>query len=64
MKAILITFVLFLSVGASADEAEVRDPREFFFHQTFGDLTEELQLAKTEGKKGILLFFEAEGCPY
>jgi len=47
-----------------AVETEVRDPREYFFTQSFGDLPEELQTAKAQGKQGILLFFEAEGCPY
>lgn len=47
-----------------AGEAEIRDPREFFFTQSFGDLPEELQTAKAEGKQGMLLFFEADGCPY
>ena len=36
----------------------------FFFTQSFGDLPEELQVAKEQGKQGMLLFFEAEGCPY
>jgi thioredoxin-related protein len=59
--------VLLLLMTASAfgqDDATERDPREYFFSQTFGDLPEELGQVKKEGKKGILLFFEAEGCPY
>jgi thioredoxin-related protein len=43
---------------------DTRDPREHFFIQTFGDLPEELELARREDKKGILFFFEAEACPY
>jgi thioredoxin-related protein len=43
---------------------ETRDPREFFFTQSFGDLPEELETARQEGKLGMLLFFEAEGCSY
>ena len=60
-------FVLLLLMTASAlaqDDDTVRDPREYFFSQTFGDLPEELNQVKEEGKKGMLLFFEAEGCPY
>jgi len=47
-----------------ATDKESRDPREFFFTQSFGDLPEELQTAEEEGKQGMLLFFEAEACPY
>jgi thioredoxin-related protein len=57
---------LFLMVTANvfAGDQAVRDPREFFFTQSFGDLPEELATAKMQGKQGMLLFFEAEGCPY
>jgi len=63
--------ILALSLGAAgpfsagdAQGAETRDPREFFFAQTFGDLPEELEEARKAGKLGLLLFFEQEGCPY
>ena len=48
----------------TADENTWRDPRAFFFIQSFGDLPEELQMAREQGKKGMLLFFESEGCSY
>ena len=41
-----------------------RDAREYFFTPTFGDLPEEMQLARDDGKLGMLLFFEAESCSY
>ena len=41
-----------------------RDPSEHFFDQTFGDLPEELERARAEGKQGILLFFEMDECPF
>jgi len=47
-----------------ADEAETRDPRQYFFTQSFGDLPEEMQIARDAGKIGMLLFFETEDCPY
>jgi thioredoxin-related protein len=47
---------------AEEPDAE-RDPREFFFTQSFGDLPEELQQAREAGKLGMVLFFEMEGCP-
>lgn len=67
-RTVLAGFLLALSVlatgSASAGEPETRDAREFFFEQTFGDLPEEMQAAREQGKIGMLLFFEAEGCPY
>lgn len=44
--------------------AEVRDPYEHFFDQTLGDFTEELASARDQGKKGVLLFFEMDECPF
>ncbi|MCX8086684.1 MAG: thioredoxin family protein [Rhodocyclaceae bacterium] len=37
---------------------------EAFFDQTFGDFAAELKAARKEGKLGVLLVFEAEGCPF
>ena len=55
----------FLVAGAAfAAEPDTRDPREYFFTQTFGDLPEEMQVARDEDKLGMLLFFEADYCPY
>jgi len=47
-----------------ACEQVTRDAREYFFTQTFGDLPEEMQTARDDGKLGMLLFFEAESCLY
>ncbi len=59
------TMSLCLLVIAPARAAEgTRDPRQFFFAQSFGDLPEELDEARQAGKLGLLLFFEQEGCPY
>jgi len=56
---------LCLLVIGSAQAAEgTRDPRQFFFAQSFGDLPEELDEARQAGKLGLLLFFEQEGCLY
>ncbi len=35
-----------------------------FLEKSLGDFSEELDLAKSKGKKGVLIFFEQEGCPY
>lgn len=55
----LLLFVGF--VGNAA--AETRDVSRFF-NDNFGDLRNELQTAKTQGKKGILLMYEMDECPF
>ena len=50
--------------SALAEERERRNAREYFLTPTFGDLREELQVARDTDKLGMLLFFEAESCPY
>lgn len=60
MKFVFIT-LLVLSQFA---HAEVRDVEGHFFNQTLGDFSEELQQAKAAGKKGILLMFEQDECPF
>lgn len=49
---------------AAADGSAARDPGQFFFDQTFGDFSEELQNARDQGKQGILLMFEMDECPF
>lgn len=64
---LLVAVAVFASAAVAAPSeaaSETRDPREFFFSQTFGDLPDELAEARQVGKKGLLLFFEQEGCPY
>lgn len=56
-----ILFALLYSIPASA---EIRDPGEHFFESTFGDYSEELEIAREEGKKGVFLFFEEDDCPF
>jgi thioredoxin-related protein len=65
MLRIVLSLSLLSLLVLQADASEgPRDPREFFFSQTFGDLPEELEEARQAGKWGLLLFFEQEGCPY
>jgi len=61
--AIMLLPVLVAGI-ALAGEPETRNPREYFFTQTFGDLPEEMQAARDAGKLGMLLFFEADYCRY
>jgi thioredoxin-related protein len=35
-----------------------------FFDDTFNNLQEDLETAKTDGKKGVLLMFEMDECPF
>jgi thioredoxin-related protein len=56
----LITFML-VSLANAAGE---RDPYKYFFDETWGDLPEELIKAKQNGKKGVLIFFEMDECPF
>ena len=47
----------------AAVAGETPDSDEFFT-PTFGDLREEAATAREAGKLGVLLFFEADACPY
>jgi thioredoxin-related protein len=60
----LVAFmVLSFSLGVSSADAP-RDPYKFFFNESFGDYSEELENAKEEGKKAIMIFFEMDDCPF
>ena len=63
LKAVVSALVLW-SVTAIALAAAPRNPETHFFDQTLGDLSEELALAREQGKKGIVIFFEQEECPF
>jgi thioredoxin-related protein len=56
---LLTTLLLPLSSSAAS-----RDPATHFFQESFGDLTEELEIAREGGKKGIVIFFEMDDCPF
>jgi len=58
MIAGLIGLIGLLPLGGAAA------PSEAFFDTSFGDFAAELELARDEGKTGILLFFEQEECPF
>ncbi len=62
LKIILFTFIITLSSTGFA--APTRDPGQYFFQESFGDFSEELEIAKEEGKKGVLIFFEMDECPF
>ena len=52
-----------LAAPAPASET-LRDPYAHFFQNTFGDFTEETDVARDEGKKGVVIFFEMDECPF
>ena len=63
LAAGLLLLLLSLADVLAAD-SDIRDPQTSFFTQSFGDLQEELKTARAQGKQGVLLFFEADGCRY
>ena len=60
----LLLFLLATGFTSQVAAETLRDPGQHFFDQTFGDFSEELVLARDEGKQGILLMFEMEECPF
>jgi len=58
----LLSMLLILNQVANASAP--RDPYQYFFEQNLGDLTEEIETAIDEGKKGIFVFFEMDECPF
>jgi thioredoxin-related protein len=53
----------FISLGVAQASAP-RDPYVHFFQQSLGDFSEELVVAKEDGKKAVMLFFEQDECPF
>ena len=58
-----IYFVIFLLLSQVV-LAESKDPYKYFFNESWGDYKEELANAKAQGKKGIMIFFEMDECPF
>lgn len=65
MTKVICAYVLcWLLAGAAAATELTRDPGQYFFSETFGDFTEELETAREQGKKAILIMFEMDECPF
>lgn len=62
MRSLLLLVLLVLSSHGVANEP--RDPYKFFFHESWGDLPEEIAKAREQNKSGILVFFEMDECPF
>lgn len=61
LKKMLLLATMLLTTQVNAVP---QDPYKFFFNETWGDFKEELANAKAQGKKGILIFFEMDECPF
>ena len=44
--------------------SEIRDPQAYFFNESFGDFAEELENAREEDKRGVLIMFQQADCPF
>ncbi|MBE0509901.1 MAG: thioredoxin family protein [Chromatiales bacterium] len=64
MKKILFPFALLMMLAMPLQAELPRDPYQFFFNDTFGDFSDELETARQDGKSGVLLFFEMDDCPF
>jgi thioredoxin-related protein len=60
---VLIAAVLLLA-GMNVGIAETRDAEKNFFDAKLGDFKSELAVAKKAGKKGIVLMYELDDCPF
>ena len=63
-KKLPIFAFLLLVIPSLLQAASTRDPYQFFFQQSLGDLSEELEIARDEGKQGVFVFFEMDECPF
>ena len=68
IRSFMLLFLLQLnwigqSVAATAG-TQTRDPMEYFFHQSFNNLEEELEIALEENKSGVFIMFSDKDCPW
>lgn len=64
MKRFLAAVLLVASGALGADAEILRPPDTHFFHESFGDLEEELATARGAGKFGVMIMFEVNDCPW
>ena len=64
IQKLVFKFILFFVLGTGLLQAETRDPNSGFFQQSFGDFSDELEIAKDEGKKGVFVMFDDKDCPW
>ncbi len=63
-RNLTVSLFSLLFIISVSNASTPRDPYQYFFQQSLGDLTEELEIAREEGKKGVFLFFEMDECPF
>jgi thioredoxin-related protein len=61
-RSLFLIALLLLTIGDVS--AATRDPGEYFFDQSLGNFSDELEMAREEGKKGVLIMFEMDECPF
>lgn len=62
---LIFTFLLLVSMQSMAAAEEIpRDAMEYFFHQSFNNLDEELEIAVEENKSGVFIMFSDKDCPW
>ena len=65
VRAALFLLAVTILMGSPLQATETtRDPNQHFFQESFWDFSEELESAREEGKKGIVIFFELTECPF
>jgi len=67
--ATTLMLMLLVQAGVSTDilaagDIERRDATEYFFHQSFNNLDEELEVAEEEKKSGVFIMFTDKDCPW
>lgn len=62
MRSLLVFFMLL--IGMNAAYAETREAQQYFFDAKLGDFKSELETARKEGKKGVLIMYELDDCPF
>jgi thioredoxin-related protein len=64
----MLMFAVSVTATVSATAADIvdapRDPMEYFFHQSFNNLQEELENAVEEKKTGVFIMFSDKDCPW
>jgi thioredoxin-related protein len=68
ISSAMLMFAVSVTATVSATAADIvdapRDPMEYFFHQSFNNLQEELENAVEEKKTGVFIMFSDKDCPW
>ncbi len=65
LAAVVAVFLVFTPLrGTAMDTSMLAESPDGFFHVSFGDLQEELEIIQDEGKSALLVMFETKDCPW